>query len=139
MIICTRSLFIFLFFLFNQSVHAQLLPEKSVTPVVAEDYVRSIPHRELGEYVEKHGATITNKETKSIDKPDIYFPFSRSVFAWNFRKNETFYTAIYPLRTDLIPPRNCTVDPSDEKFLDQYECESAIRKFTQCQLLIYGV
>ena len=139
MIIFIRALFTLIFIFLSQAAQAQLMPEKSVTPRMADQYVRSIPHAEWDAYIEKHGATITNEKTKEIDKTGSYYPFSRSLFAWNFRGEETFYTSIHPLRTDLIPPKNCKIDPSDENFLGYYECESAIRSFKQCQLLIYGV
>lgn len=133
-----RSVFFLLLIPLSQTSTAQLLPEKSVPPSMAEKYILSIPHKEWGDYIEKHGSTITSKETKRIDKPESYYPFTRSMLAWNFRGNEVFYTSIHPLRTDSTPPKNCKVDPSDESFLGYDQCDMAINHFTQCQLLIYG-
>lgn len=139
MIIFSRSFFVFLIISLNQPAQAQLFPEKSVMPRLAEKYVLSIPHKEWGAYIEKHGAVIRNEETKKIDKPESYYPFSRSLFAWNFRGHDTFYTSIHPLRTDSTPPKRCKVDPSDENFLGYDQCDRAIDHFVQCHLLIYGV
>ena len=139
MIISIRALFVLIFIFLNQAAQAQLILEKSVTPIMADKYVSSIPHAEWNAYIKKYGAIIKDEITKKIDTTESYYPFDRSLFAWNFRGNETFYTAIHPLRTDLTPPKGCTINPSDENYLDSYDCGKAIRLFNQCQLLTYGV